>query len=371
MAYAYDNWRSVAGLGGRRVRLRLKIRRCQNQKCSRYHTPYRPEGEGHWALPEHEFGLDVIAQIGTWRYRAHRSVPEMHQALRDQGVDISERGVTNLLARYDELLSVTLSDNRRLQQKLRASGRLILAVDGLQPDVGHEVLRAVRECVSGEIVCVRSLLSSSTADLVALLSEIHTHLGLPVTGVISDGQLPIRKAVAQVWPGVPHQVCQFHYLREAARPVFEADRYTTKELKKRVRGVRPVERQAEAQAGVEAAIVRDYCVAVRSALTDDGRPPLAASGLRLHDRLTAIRQSLDRVAKKGAPARAAEAASDPEGCVERDGGPVASHPAGLRLGPARRPHPQQCRGALGGTRPLADARPGGGPQSLALSGLGA
>jgi hypothetical protein len=38
---------------------------------------------------------------------------------------------------------------------------------------------------------------------------------------------------------------------------------------------------------------------VRSALTDDGRPPLEASGLKLHTRLSAIAISLDRAEKKG------------------------------------------------------------------------
>ena len=41
--------------------------------------------------------------------------------------------------------------------------------------------------------------------------------------------------------------------------------------------------------------MRGYCLAVRSALTDDGRPPLAAAGLRLRERLTAIRASVARV----------------------------------------------------------------------------
>src|SRR2546430_6175624 len=58
----------------------------------------------------------------------------------------------------------------------------------------------------------------------------------------SDGQESIRNAVAQALPGVPHQLCHFHYLREAAKPVAEADRHAKKELKKRVRGVRPIER---------------------------------------------------------------------------------------------------------------------------------
>ena len=116
--------------------------------------------------------------------------------------------------------------------------------------------------------------------------------------MISDGQQSIRKAVAQALPGVPHQLAQLHYLREAARPLYEADRHAKKELKKRVRGVRPIERQLEGRSDPEAEAARGYKGAVRSALTDDGRPPLEASGLKLQQRLKAIVASLDRVAEK-------------------------------------------------------------------------
>lgn len=304
MRYAYDNWRSVSLLNGRIVRLWLKIRRCDNVNCERYHQPYRPEGEGRWALPGHEFGWEVIALVGALRYQAHRSVPEIHQALSERRVEISERTVTHLLDRYDEVLAVSLTDSRRLRQVLKRQRRVILAVDGLQPDVGHEVLWVVRECVSGEIVLARSMLSATTEDLAGLLAEVQT--GLPATvavaGVISDGQHPIRKAVARVFPGVPHQLCQFHYLREAALPIYEADRHAKKELKKRVRGVRPIERSVEGRQDEAAEVVRGYCAAVRSALTDDGRPPLDAAGILLHGRLSDIVSSLDRAehqAEKG------------------------------------------------------------------------
>jgi hypothetical protein len=89
-----------------------------------------------------------------------------------------------------------------------------------------------------------------------------------------------------------------HYLREAAKPIFEADRHAKKELKKRVRGVRPIERKVEGRDDPEAAVIRGYCDAVRSSLTDDGRPPLAASGLVLKGRLVAVVESLDRVEEK-------------------------------------------------------------------------
>ena len=125
-------------------------------------------------------------------------------------------------------------------------------------------------------------------------------LYVPIAGVISDGQHSIRKAVQAVLPGIPHQLCHFHYLREAAKPIYEADRHAKKELKKQLRGVRPIERALEQRTDTEAEVIRGYCLAVRSALTDDGRPPLAAPGLKLHARITTIVASLTRVSEKGA-----------------------------------------------------------------------
>lgn len=52
-----------------------------------------------------------------------------------------------------------------------------------------------------------------------LLQEVADALPVPIAGVISDGQHAIRKAVGSALPGVPHQLCQFHYLREAAKEV--------------------------------------------------------------------------------------------------------------------------------------------------------
>src|SRR3954468_18368201 len=85
MRIRYENRRTLVTLSGT-VRMHLKIRRCEAKGCVRYHKPYRPEAEGALALPEHEFGLDVIALVGRLRH-------------------LAERSVTNLLDRYDELLA--------------------------------------------------------------------------------------------------------------------------------------------------------------------------------------------------------------------------------------------------------------------------
>ena len=156
---------------------------------------------------------------------------------------------------------------------------MILAIDGLQPDVGHEVLWVLRD-----VPLRRDPAGPEPAVL---------HAGRPGEAARRGeggpaGTLPrcrspawsptasIRSARRSPRPchGVPHQLCQFHYLREAARPIYEADRHAKVQLKKEVRGIRPIERKVEGRDDAEAEAIRGYCAAVRTSLTDDGRPPL-------------------------------------------------------------------------------------------------
>src|SRR4051794_13215433 len=135
MRLRYENRRNLVTLSGP-VRLRLRIRRCEVPNCPRFHVPYRPEAECALALPQHEFGLDVIALVGVLRHREHRSVPEIHTALRERGMEIAERSVTNLLDRYDELLATALTSARRLRRGAEEQGRGIPARAGVHPAAG-------------------------------------------------------------------------------------------------------------------------------------------------------------------------------------------------------------------------------------------
>jgi len=281
------------------TRLTVTVVRCPNAACSRYHQPIRPEEEGAWALPHGEFGLDVIAHIGSLRYREHRSVPEIHKLLQALHVAIAPRTVTSLLERYEELLALRLADQTRLTDCLKQQGHVILALDGLQPFKNHDVLWVLRDTLSGEVLLARSLDSARHEDLADLLREVKEALPVPIHAVVSDAQRPIRLAVQKVLPGVPHQLCQFHYLKEAAKPITEADRHAKTELKKYTRGVREIERSIVPREDQEAKTIRGYCLAVRSALSDDAKPPLQLAGVTMHERLSAIQSSLERVAQKG------------------------------------------------------------------------
>jgi hypothetical protein len=169
--------------------------------------------------------------------------------------------------------------------------------------VGHEVLWVIRDCLSEEILLARPLLSSTQGDLTALLTEVKhvlNELAVPVKGIISDGEETIGSAVAFVFPEAPHQRCQFHYLKDAIDPLYEADRHAKTQLKKQLRGVRPIERAVEEHRTPENDAIRGYCLAVRSALTDDGRALLQPSGLKLYDRVTQVSDSIAHVQEKKA-----------------------------------------------------------------------
>ena len=69
------------------------------------------------------------------------------------------------MERYEELVALHLADEERLLERLKQQGQVILAIDGMQPDVGHEVLWVIRDCLSGEVLLARALLSSTQKDL--------------------------------------------------------------------------------------------------------------------------------------------------------------------------------------------------------------
>jgi len=341
--HLYQTQRTVTTLDDV-TRLSISVFRCPNSACSRYHQPVRPEEEGAWALPHGEFGLDVIAHIGALRYRQHRSVPEIHQALQDLHVSIAPRTVTYLLERYEELLALRLAETTRLKDSLKKQGHVILALDGLQPFKTQDILWVLRDTLSGEVLLARSLDSARQEDLADLLREVKRALPVPIVAVVSDAQRPIRLAVQKVLPDVPHQLCQFHYLKEAAKPIIEADRHAKTELKKYTRGVREIERSISTREDQEATTIRGYCLAVRSALADDGKPPLQLGGLLMHERLSAIQASLDRVGQKGG-FRASwcdcerwwqRGCSPPSGCGHRSKPPRAGSSELARCLPTRK-----------------------------------
>ncbi len=280
--------------------------RCANPSCWFPRTVYRSARAEACQVKGSGYGLDVVAEIGALRFGQHRTREEIWRYLdQETAVRISERHVQNLLEVYLALLRASQSNlPTRLAAIAEEHGGLIVALDGLQPEQGNEQLWVVREVQSGAILGAANLQQANAPFLVPLLAPIRT-TGLRVLGVVSDAQESIRLAVAEVFPGVPHQLCQYHALREAAEPLWEADRHLLVEAKQELRPLRDVEERTRRPGAPDPTdpadgVVLDTVLALRQTVRERGKLPFDFAGLRALDALTDLGQTLDRcLAKRG------------------------------------------------------------------------
>lgn len=263
---------------------------CINKACPKPQAVYRSTEAELLSLKYYQFSLDVIAKIGHLYFKEHKTIDEITQTLKKLHISRSE---INLLCQaYLALTTANRQQDSSYLDKIRANGGVTLALDGVQPEKGNETLWILKDMLTGETLLARNLQSADKDSIATLLREVKA-LGIPVKGVISDGQRSIRLAVKQEFPGVPHQLCHFHFLRNIARPISEMDRALKVDLKKKVRGIKSIEKQSACQTDKKSQLILQYCRAIRFALQDDGCYPLEPGGLKLYRRLRAIEQSLE------------------------------------------------------------------------------
>lgn len=173
----------------------------------------------------------------------------------------------------------------------------------------------MRDSVTGRLLAAENVRISDTMTMISLLRPIRD-LGVPVVGAVSDGQESLLQAIAALWPDIPHQLCQFHYLREATRPMYDVDRKVRKQIRKALQqAVRTVRRQVETQTSTldgqdaddqrtaaQLQILDDYALAAQTALNVDALQPLQYASPVVEDTLDAIATSLEGL-EKGGPRR--------------------------------------------------------------------
>src|SRR5438876_11395331 len=227
--------------------------RCPDSHCAGSQHTYRSVQADGLALPWFTYGLDIVLLVGRLRLREHQTVDEIHQELLKRlaplGVKIARREILYLFEAYCTLLraSSEAKDDVEWLAQVEKNGGIIVSVDGIQPEKGNETVYLVRDALTGRVLAAENVTSSETAVMKALLTPV-VALGVKVLGTITDAQESELQAVEQLWPDVPHQVCQFHALREASRPGFDADRAVKTALRKHVqRKIKAVRKQLKEQ----------------------------------------------------------------------------------------------------------------------------
>jgi hypothetical protein len=339
MMYVCDHrYRHLHTLGGP-VELICKLNHCPDPRCPGHAKTRSPESEITIAPPYWAIGWDVFCWIGHRRCSRHMAISLIRSELRDDyAIALSEDAIEKYIRRYQAMLAARQQDPELLRRHYPAGAEIILCIDGLQPEKGHETLYVVRE-LTGKRVWFAEPLLSATADevrcLITKAKQWAESLGLPVGLWVSDKQDAFVTAIAAEFPDVPHRYCDNHFLRDVARPVLEADSHAKVRMRKKVRGLRTIEQavlrreKARARGDItpdapeatgtataaadphpavvdpDGSVVLDYCAAVRGILNDDQGGPLDPPGVRMADALGEVQESLGRDlgAKKGGSRR--------------------------------------------------------------------
>jgi hypothetical protein len=302
-----------------------KLVQCPNQQCPNSRRTFSPEAELRLTLPRWLIGWEVFCWIGHRRIARHWSVPQIRAELRDSyQITLSADALEDYLQRYQQMLAARQQDPVVLQQEYQRTRYVLLSIDGLQPEKGHETLYVVRELGRQRVWFAESLISSSAVEVQPLFARARQwaeRLEKPVRLWRSDKQDACGTGIAAEFPQVPHRYCRTPFLRALAQPVLALDSHAKVRLRRRVRGLRAIERAVleqrhpapstrppscpphigpfQAEGGE---VVLDYCTVVRGILNAGQGGPLYPPGLRLAQALREVRQSLDRnrQAKKGA-----------------------------------------------------------------------
>src|SRR5262249_55446204 len=290
---------------------------------SEHQRTVSPEEETALVMPYWVLGWDVFCWLGHRRFARHCSVPQIRDDLSDRfAIPMSVDAIEHYVRRYQLMLAARQHDPVEVARAYRRAKGLILTIDGLQPEKGHETLYVVREITQKRVWFAEALLSSSAAEVQRLLARARAwveRLGLPVRCWISDKQDAFVTGIAAEFSGVPHRYCSNHFVRDLAKPLLEADSHAKVQMRKKVRGLREIEREVLAERAADAAdatpadaapidrasiaaaaavpagaVVLDYCAAVRGILNDNHGGPPPPPGGRMAEAPSQVRQALPR-----------------------------------------------------------------------------
>ena len=286
--------------------------RCPQPTCPGRSRLYRSAQADALALPGFTFGLDVVLLVGQLRLGQHQTVDEVHHTLLQRLAPfqqtISRREILFLFEAYTALLrtGTEVTYDQEWRDVVQLNGGLLISLDGIQPDKGNETIYLVRDLLTGRLLAAENVTSTTKESIKRLLAPV-VALEQPILGVISDAQESQLQAVAELWPGTPHQICQFHAIKEAGRLIYVLDHRIKTDMRIRMQQKTHEYRQdlhrrlplAQGQEATQLAVLEEYAATVEGALNLDSTAPFEYGGLAMQDALSQIHSSLETLEKRG------------------------------------------------------------------------
>lgn len=316
-----DDSRRVQGLD-HQFWLHRRDKRC-SKLCSGPRPLFMAPRDLRVCLPGRIYGFDVTLHVGERHFGDGASQHQITRELNARGLALHQRTTGRILRDFVTVTSLVGGDDEALCDRLRAQGGIVLMCDGVQFEDRSPVLYLAWDALSGEPLFGERKLYRGEEDLIPLLEGVRD-MNVPVIGIVTDKEKGLVPAVQHVFPDVPYQYCQTHFLKNCARPLQADTGALGQSVRRRAEAVReigkqvaksteaepteaeptetePTEAEPTDDAGglSEKQLVEEMAELVRVNSRVSGKAPLEPPELNRHDRLEQIRAVVDEARKRG------------------------------------------------------------------------
>jgi len=152
------------------VHLICKLVHCPDKTGSGHRRTFGPEAETGITMPWWVVGWDVFCWIGHRRFARHWSVRQIREELVDSyQIVLSDDAIEQYIHRYQQMLAARQQGPQLLAEAYQDVEEVVLSIDGLQPEKGHETFYVVRELTRKRVWFAEALISSSAEEVRRLI----------------------------------------------------------------------------------------------------------------------------------------------------------------------------------------------------------
>lgn len=189
------------------------VKQCKKKTCPNYGRSIRSAELQSMVLPHMKYGIDVVAHAGELRFYDHLTLEEIIEELAKHGFKINSGEMSFIMDKFLALLAGVHEENiPKIRKSLEKNG-FVLSIDGTVSIKG-KTLYIFRDIISSIVLYSEISEIDDTAHMESMFKHVVESFGVPLA-IISDMQKSILDSVKNVLPGVPHQFCQYHFLRNA------------------------------------------------------------------------------------------------------------------------------------------------------------
>lgn len=201
-------------------------------------TPIKPKNTIY--PPKSDYDYEVHSKVAEFRWKRKFTYEEIITDMeKDFGIILNLATIERMLKTYE--IGCSQRYKPEYKKKIQENGGVLLTIDGMQPLKGNPPLYTTRDEYTGLKIHSKRLSSESTMQIKEFLiiakQRIETELGVKVIGVISDAHPKQRKAIAEVFPGVSHCLCHYHFYKYVFKAAKELDSNLMTHTRKFLRGL--------------------------------------------------------------------------------------------------------------------------------------